>query len=653
MDVTAGPSLYRRHRPRTFADVVGQEHVVRTLRNAVEQGKVHHAYLFVGSRGTGKTSMAKMLAACMNCEHGPTVEPCGVCESCVAIASATSLDVIEMDAASNNSVDDIRELRESVQFAPVSGRSKVYILDEAHMLSSQAWNAFLKTLEEPPPHTIFVLATTEAQKVLPTVVDRCHRFDFARPTVEQIATVITRVAAAESIEIAPDAVALLARHATGSFRDALGTLEQLVTYTGTDIATDDVLAVLGVADVDLLFEAFDAVASGDARAAWLAAARLADTGRDIAQFLKDLEAHARDLLVVQTLGEVPHELRLTPDRDERLAEQAGRIPGSSLVRLLDLLAEALRTVKDGADARTRLEAALVKAAAPEVDPAARALMARVERLEAALSGAAPPPQPQPLRAVAPPRAVPEKPVPEPDPEGAEAQPPAPAPTPPSPRSTTQAPEQAPGEAAGSAPEDAPGEAAGSTPEDAPGEAAGTAPEDAPGEAAGSAPEHAPGDGAGSAAEHAPGEGAGSAAEHAPRPTPTATALAEPDLDAVRTLWPAVLDAVRADNGLLAACLAEAHPVEVRGSEVIVAFAEHDTFNRKMADGREHRATVDDALRDLAGSSLRVVFELRELEERSEVKPPSEDELVARFKTEFDAEEIVPDDPQPDEPGGQN
>ena len=316
------------------------------------------------------------------------MEPCGRCESCVAIASATSLDVIEMDAASNNSVDDIRELRESVQFAPVSGRSKVYILDEAHMLSSQAWNAFLKTLEEPPPHTIFVLATTEAQKVLPTVVDRCHRFDFARPTVEQIATVITRVAAAESIEIAPDAVALLARHATGSFRDALGTLEQLVTYTGTDIATDDVLAVLGVADADLLFEAFDAVAAGDARAAWLAAARLADTGRDIAQFLKDLEAHARDLLVVQTLGEVPAELRLTPDRDERLAEQAARVPGSSLVRLLDLLAEALRTVKDGADARTRLEAALVKAAAPEVDPAARALMARVERLEAALSGAA-------------------------------------------------------------------------------------------------------------------------------------------------------------------------------------------------------------------------------------------------------------------------
>src|SRR5437763_9431330 len=209
MDVTAGPSLYRRHRPRTFADVVGQEHVVRTLQNAVAQGKVHHAYLFVGSRGTGKTSMAKILAACLNCVRGPTTAPCGTCESCVAIANATSLDVIEMDAASNNSVDDIRDLREKVAYAPVSGRHKVYILDEAHMLSSQAWNAFLKTLEEPPPRTIFVLATTEAQKVLPTVVDRCHRFDFARPTVEDIAKVVTRVATEEGIQIEPGALALV------------------------------------------------------------------------------------------------------------------------------------------------------------------------------------------------------------------------------------------------------------------------------------------------------------------------------------------------------------------------------------------------------------------------------------------------------------
>jgi DNA polymerase-3 subunit gamma/tau len=387
--VSDGPSLYRRHRPRTFADVVGQEHVVRTLRNAVGHGKVHHAYLFVGSRGTGKTSMAKILAACLNCEHGPTSDPCGICESCTAIAGATSLDVIEMDAASNNSVDDIRDLREKVAYAPVSGRHKIYILDEAHMLSPQAWNAFLKTLEEPPPRTIFVLATTEAQKVLPTVVDRCHRFDFGRPTVEQVAQVCRRVAVQEGIEIDAGALALVARHATGSFRDALGTLEQLVTYVGGRIEPADVLAVLGVADAEQLVGAVEAIVARDPAEALRAAARLSESGRDPGQVLRDLEIHARELLTVQILGEVPPELQVTPERDRRLAEQAEAVSSSDSVRLLDLVSAALEATSGGSQASIQLELALVKAAAPDLDPSTTALLARIERLEAGLrTGAA-------------------------------------------------------------------------------------------------------------------------------------------------------------------------------------------------------------------------------------------------------------------------
>jgi DNA polymerase-3 subunit gamma/tau len=391
MPGTESTSLYRRHRPGSFDEVVGQQHVVRTLRNAVEQGKVHHAYLFVGSRGTGKTSMAKILARSLNCERGgPTVTPCGECESCVTIAAGTSIDVIEMDAASNRSVDDVRDLRERVAYAPAGGRWKVYILDEAHMLTKEAWNAFLKTLEEPPPNTVFVLATTESHKVMATIADRCQRFDFQRPSLEQISEVLNRVAAAESIELDEGAAGMIARSAQGSFRDALGTLDQLVAFGGNAVGLDGVLEMLGAADAELLFDAVDAVAAADPKAVLIGVERMAASGRDPSQFARDLLAHLRFLLVTQTTGEVPTSFVVTATDSARLEAQANAVGPATLVRTIDEIADALTAVREGDDARMAVEIALLKAARPDLDPSTEGLLRRIERLESQLTGGSPP-----------------------------------------------------------------------------------------------------------------------------------------------------------------------------------------------------------------------------------------------------------------------
>jgi DNA polymerase-3 subunit gamma/tau len=397
--MSGATSLYRRHRPRTFDDVIGQEHVVRTLKNAVDTGQVHHAYLFVGSRGTGKTSMAKILASALNAESGPSSSFSADDPAALAIAAGSSLDVVEIDAASHNGVDDIRELIESVALAPTTGGWKVYILDEAHMITTQGWNAFLKTLEEPPAHTVFVLATTEAAKVLPTVVDRCHRFDFRRPSVEQLSEVLRRTASAEKIEIGDDAIALIARSATGSFRDALGTLEQLVTYGGTTVAAEDVQAVLGVADFELLATTVDAIAAGDRRGVLLAVGELTDSGREVTVFARELAGYLRNLLVTRALGEVPPEAGLTDEQSARLLAQAQNLSDERTAHALDLLSGMIARARGG-DPRLLLELALFKAARPEDDDPG-ALLARIEALEAERSVPATMPVPTPAPAPAP------------------------------------------------------------------------------------------------------------------------------------------------------------------------------------------------------------------------------------------------------------
>jgi DNA polymerase-3 subunit gamma/tau len=624
----ASASLYRRHRPRSFADVVGQEHVVRTLSNAIEQGKVHHAYLFVGSRGTGKTSMAKILAASLNCERGPTVSPCATCESCVSIANATSLDVIEMDAASNNSVDDIRDLREKVAYAPVAGRHKVYILDEAHMLSPQAWNAFLKTLEEPPPHTIFVLATTEANKVLPTVVDRCHRFDFGRPTVAQITAVLRRAAHAEAITIPDEACALIARSATGSFRDALGTLEQLLAYSGPSIELGDVLAVLGAADADLLFGAIDAVAAGDARSALLAAARLADSGRDVGRFFGDLEAHARALMVVQTLGEVPPELQVTAEQDERLREQAARVSPTDVVRVLDLIAVGLRAMKDGSDARTQLELALVKAAVPKVDASAKALQSRLERLEAGRAAPAGGPS---------------------SPGGRSADVPATAAGRAAEAPANGAPREAHPAAAPPAASDL-GPAAAAEP--APPAASEPVPPAASEPVPPAASEPVPPAAAPTRSSPTPTEAA--------EPSVAAVAVVEPpgeepviaavglDLDAFAELWPAIIESIQEERPLLAEHLKVARPTALGDGELTLAWAETAGLSKRKAEDAANRELIGRAIRAVTGASLRLAHELAPQLPEDEQPTLSADELIERFVEEFEAEILPERDQEPEE-----
>ncbi|HEV8105862.1 MAG TPA: DNA polymerase III subunit gamma/tau [Gaiellaceae bacterium] len=376
-------ALYRKYRPQTFAEVVGQEAVVRTLTNAIEQGKVRQAYLFAGPRGTGKTSLARILAKSVNCQHGPTATPDNTCHSCVAITSGSSLDVIEMDAASQRGIDDIREIRERVVLQPVEGRSKVYILDEAHQLTDAAWNALLKLIEEPPPHLLFIFCTTELQKVLPTVRSRCQTFVFQRPRLPELISKLRLIADGEGIDVPDSALGLIARGGRGAYRDAESTLDQLASATGGAITLQDVLQLLGAVEDEVLFRLCDQIVDGDTAGALVFLEELSERGQDLGRLVTDLLEHLRHLLLVQHMSEVPDSLPVTDEAKERLREQANQLPAATVIRLIDLLAVAVDDMRQGGDPRLPLELALVKVTRPASDLSRESLAFRLERLEQA------------------------------------------------------------------------------------------------------------------------------------------------------------------------------------------------------------------------------------------------------------------------------
>ena len=563
-------SLYRKYRPQTFHDIVGQDHVTGTLVNAIQTGQVHHAMLFCGTRGTGKTSTARVLAKALNCVKGPTPEPCNVCDACVSITDGTNLDVTEIDAASHGSVDDARDLREKASYAPAAARYKVYIIDEAHMVTTQGFNAMLKVLEEPPDHVMFIFCTTEPHKVIEAIRSRCQRHDFRRIRTAALVQDFARICQAESVEIEPAALELVARAADGSHRDGLSRLDQVLTFAGPKVTLADVAQVLGALPVELRFDLAEALAAHRVADVLACVERVVDAGHDLHQFTREALEHLRDLYVLRVAPSSTTLVDVTAETRERLAAQAERFGPGELGRMVGIVGELYLDLRTATDQRLVVEVGLARAAVPEASLDAEALLARIERLERRLSIAgAESPATAPGPAVAEPTAR-REPV-----AGPAAPVKAAAPTA---RAATA--DAGPAKAAPAASDPA---AAGGS------QAPAGEPETAQARPKAKAKAKAP-------AAEAPAEEAGWGAAEAPARVPV-------DLDLVRRSWPLVLERVQSSSRVTASFLGHGRPVALEGRQLVVELPRDRKVEAEALAGRSRQ--VEGVLEAMLGGGLEI------------------------------------------------
>jgi DNA polymerase-3 subunit gamma/tau len=556
-------SLYRKYRPQSFMDIVGQDHVTGTLINAIQTGQVHHAMLFCGTRGTGKTSTARVLAKALNCAQGPTPEPDNTCDACRSIADGTNLDVIEIDAASHGSVDDARDLREKASYAPAAARYKVYIIDEAHMVTTQGFNAMLKVLEEPPEHVRFVFCTTEPHKVIEAIRSRCQRHDFRRIRTATLVQDFARICEAEGVDIEPAALELVARAADGSHRDGLSRLDQVLTFAGPKVTLGDVAQVLGALPVELRFDLAEALAAHRVADVLACVERVVDAGHDLHQFAREALEHLRDLYVLRVAPQSTTLVDVTAETRERLAAQAERFGPGELGRMVRIVGELYLDLRTATDQRLVVELGLARAAMPEASLDAEALLARIERLERRLSIA-----------------------------GAEPQAPAPPAAP--------AAELAPG----------------ATPARAAPALAKPEPESPAPARARPAAKAAKATKAATAAEVPDAEEAGWGAAEAPARVPV-------DLELVRRSWPLVLERVQSASRVTASFLGHGRPVALEGRQLVVELPRDRRFEAEALakDGRNRQ--VEQVLEAMLGGGLeiRVVVGEHAGPEEPEPAPP--------------------------------